>query len=255
MKLIQISDIHCGVRFDKNVFNTAADEINALDPDVVVVTGDLTEEGYLKEYLQFKEKIEKIKCENIVIGSGNHDYKHTGYILFNKFFPAKSRYRQIIEFKNYIITMLKTSRPDRVDGEVGHKQVRGMEKLLDEYSNKFKIICSHHHLMPVPDTGIERNTVSDAGNVLNSLIRNKVDLVLCGHKHRPWKWNINGMPIINAGTLSCDKFRGFFANSYNIIKIDGGKIYAKVKVVGGEELEFDRILNGYKHISAIEPCK
>ena len=50
MDLIHISDLHCGVRFDKDVFDAASEEINELDPDVVVVTGDLTEEGYLQEY-------------------------------------------------------------------------------------------------------------------------------------------------------------------------------------------------------------
>jgi len=52
---------------------------------------------------------------------------------------------------------------------------------------KFKVVGMHHHLIPVPDTGIERNTVFDAGNVLMSLTQNNVDLVLCGHKHHPWK--------------------------------------------------------------------
>ena len=248
MDLIHISDLHCGVRFDEKVFNTAAEEINELDPDVIVVTGDLTEEGYLQEYHLLKEQIAKLDCEKVVIGNGNHDYKHTGYLLFNKFFPMKGPHRGIFEFDDCVIIMLGTARPDRKSGEVGYRQVLWMEKKLGEYGNKFKIVGMHHHLIPVPDTGIERNTVFDAGDVLRSVTRNKVDLVLCGHKHRPWKWDVDGLPIIHAGTLSCDKFRGFFANSYNIIKIKQRMIDAKVKIAGGETLKFDEILEGYKNL-------
>ncbi|ODS39981.1 MAG: metallophosphoesterase [Candidatus Altiarchaeales archaeon WOR_SM1_79] len=248
MNLIHISDLHCGTRFDEKVFDTAAEEINALDPDAIVVTGDLTDGGYLNEYLLLKEQLKKIDCDKIIIGSGNHDYKHTGYLLFNKFFPMKGHHRGIFEFDNSVIIMFGTARPDRADGEVGYRQILWMEKKLKEYGDKFKIIGMHHHVIPIPDTGIERNTVSDAGDVLSSLTRNKVNLVLCGHKHRPWRWDIDNMPIINAGTLSCDKFRGFFANTYNIIKVSKGYIDAKVKIVGGEILEFDKVLDGYKNL-------
>lgn len=248
MHLVHISDLHCGSRFDKEAFNTAAEEINELCPDVIVITGDLTEEGYLKEYQKAKELIGKFKCGRIIIGNGNHDYKHTGYLIFNKFFPMKGPHRGIFEFEESVIIMLGTARPDISDGEVGYRQILWAEKTLSEYPDKFKIVGMHHHLIPVPDTGMETNTVHDAGDVLRSLTQAKADLVLCGHKHRPWMWNIDDMPVIHAGTLSCDKFRGFYANSYNIIKIKKSKIQAEVKIVGGEKLEFDKILEGYKNL-------
>jgi predicted phosphodiesterase len=68
------------------------------------------------------------------------------------------------------------------------------------------------------------------------------DLVLAGHRHRPWKYNLNGMKIIHAGSVSCLRLRGFFRNSYNIINIRGKKITAKLKIVGGDELDFEEVL-------------
>ena len=43
----------------------------------------------------------------------------------------------------------------------------------------------HHHLLPVPGTGRERNVVYDAGDAIECLQRAGVNLVLSGHKHVP----------------------------------------------------------------------
>ncbi len=50
MKIVQISDIHVGSQFQEEVFDKVIDEVNDLGPDAVVVTGDLTNEGLMKEY-------------------------------------------------------------------------------------------------------------------------------------------------------------------------------------------------------------
>lgn len=44
MILAQISDIHCGSQFREKIFDDTIKEINHLNPDGVIVTGDLTEE-------------------------------------------------------------------------------------------------------------------------------------------------------------------------------------------------------------------
>jgi 3',5'-cyclic AMP phosphodiesterase CpdA len=106
----------------------------------------------------------------------------------------------------------------------------------------------HHHLIPVPDTGIERNTVNDAGDVLKTLTSEKVNLVLCGHKHRPWMWKLENLIIIHAGSLSSKRLRGFFKNSYNIIKVDGSHVSVKFKVVNGPELDIKDIHQPYIRI-------
>ena len=49
MLLVQISDVHCGPMFNHDVFLTAVKEINALSPDLIVITGDLTDEGIRSE--------------------------------------------------------------------------------------------------------------------------------------------------------------------------------------------------------------
>lgn len=230
--LVQLSDIHVGPQFRKEVFEKAVEEVNRLNPDAVIVTGDLTENGILNEFERVKEYLKKIKIKNIIVLSGNHDYRNTGYLLFKKFFPSKT----IHEFDDAVIITLGTARPDRDEGEVGYRQNLWLARTLSKYTNKTKIIAMHHHLISVPDTGSDRIIVLDAGDVLQSALTAKVNLVLCGHKHRPWIWNLGPLTIAYAGTTSSERMRGLFENTYNIISIDEGKVSVDLKVVNGERI-------------------
>lgn len=238
MLLVQISDIHCGSMFRKNIFQDAIKEINAMSPDVVLVTGDLTEDGLMSEFQKVAKYLKRLEVDKVIYVSGNHDYRSTGYLLFKQFFS----FSQITEVGSTVIIVVSSARPDRDDGEVGHRQNLWLESTLAKYQNKLKIVAIHHHIIPVPDTGADQITVIDAGDVLRSLTKSKVDLVLCGHRHRPWRWQIQNMKIIHAGSVSCEKLRGFFCNSYNVIKIKKNRIEEKLKIVNGGFVDFDDIV-------------
>lgn len=241
-----MSDLHCGKHseFNPKALKNAIDEINSLNPDIVVITGDLTHNGLVTDYKIAKENLDKIECERKIIGTGNHDYKLTGYLLCNKYFKKP----EILNYKNFLILYLSTARPDKDEGEVGYRQQLWLKKILTEKKNrgKFKIICLHHHLIPIPDTGLERATVTDAGDVIKVIQQTSPQLILCGHRHRPWKLNFGNSTIINSGTVSSLRFRGFFANSYNVIKIKDNKIDAKIKVVDNGLIDFEKILKEEK---------
>jgi len=238
MLLVQISDVHFGPMFRKETFELAVREINEMSPDAVLVTGDLTENGLISEFQTASEGLKRLKAERIIYVSGNHDYRSTGYLLFKEFFP----FSQVTEIEDAVIVVLSSARPDRDDGEVGHRQNLWLENVLEKYRDRLKIVAIHHHIVPVPDTGADQITVIDAGDVLRSLTKSKVNLVLCGHRHRPWKWNIEEVLVVHAGSVSCEKLRGFFCNSYNIIEIKNKKIDAKLKMVGGGYVDFKEIV-------------
>ena len=242
MEIVQLSDIHYGAQFRENVFEKVIDEVNSLSPDAVIITGDLTNEGLKEEYEECKSLISKINVEKIIAISGNHDYRNTGYLHFKKYFPFKT----INEFGNDVVVVtIGTARPDRDEGEVGYRQTSWLERIMKKYEDKTTILAMHHHIIGIPDTGSDRLTIIDAGDVLRATLDSKVNLVLCGHKHRPWMWDFNNLMIANAGTTSSKRVRGFFENSYNIVKIDDGKISVDLKIVGGERKPLRDIIRTY----------
>ena len=116
---------------------------------------------------------------------------------------------------------------------------------MKKFQDKTTILAMHHHLIGIPDTGADKLTIIDAGDVLRATLDSDVDLVLCGHKHRPWLWDFNNLLIANAGSTSSERVRGFFENSYNIVKIENGKISIDLKIVGGERRPLQSIVKDY----------
>jgi 3',5'-cyclic-AMP phosphodiesterase len=244
MQIVQLSDLHGGGLFKEDAFNTIVNEVNELSPDVVIISGDLTDDGLIFQFQQARSLIQKIKCPNLIALPGNHDYRHTGYLLFKKFFPFSN---QIHEYENLVILTLGTARPDRDEGEVGHRQNVWMENILNQHIEKTKIVVMHHHLIAIPDTGYANVVgILDAGDTLRACLESKVDLVLCGHKHRPWIWNLGALQIAYAGTASSWRYRGVFDDTYNIINVDRGKIEIDIKVVGGKRQALSEIIKKYE---------
>ena len=242
MKIVQLSDIHVGSQFQESKFNQVLQEVNEIKPDVVLITGDLTNEGLKSEYEECKKILLKLTCKKIITISGNHDYRNSGYLVFKKYFPFET----VNELsKDVVLVTIGTARPDRNEGEVGYRQNLWLERTMKKYQDKVKILAMHHHLVGIPDTGSDRVTVIDAGDVLRTILDTKVDLVLCGHKHRPWIWNFKGLSIVNAGTASSDRVRGLFENTYNIITIDDKKIQIDLKIVGGKRMPLEDIVKNY----------
>ena len=242
MEIVQLSDIHVGAQFREAVFDQVIEELNSLKPDAVIITGDLTNEGLKEQYEKCKTLISKINVDRIIAISGNHDYRNTGYLHFKKYFP----YQTINELSDDVVLItIGTARPDRDEGEVGHRQTLWLERTMKKYKEKIKILAMHHHLIGIPDTGSDRLTIIDAGDVLRATLDSDVDLVLCGHKHRPWLWDFNKLLIANAGSVSSERVRGFFENSYNIIKIENRNISIDLKIVGGERKPLQTVVNNY----------
>jgi 3',5'-cyclic-AMP phosphodiesterase len=249
MQLVQLSDIHIGSFFKQQVFDTVVDEVNKLNPDGIIITGDLTDEGLLFQFEYAHAQIKKFTCSNIIVLAGNHDYRHTGYLVFKKFFPSK---QQIYEFDDAVVLTLGAARPDRDEGEVGYRQNLWMENTLSKYNDndnneqkRIKIIAMHHHLIGIPDTGTDKIIIVDAGDTLRACLQSDVDLVVCGHKHRPWVWNLGALQIAYAGTTSSTRYRGFFENTYNIINIKDGKVSVDL-IVGGARTSLLEIAQKYK---------
>ena len=242
MIIVQLSDIHVGSQFQEDVFETVISEVNGLKPDVILISGDLTNEGLIKEYEKCKKLISRFNCKKIISISGNHDYRNSGYLAFKKYFPFET----VNELdKDVVLVTAGTARPDRNEGEVGYRQNLWIERTMKKYKDKVKILAMHHHLVGIPDTGSDRLTVIDAGDVLRTILDTKVDLVLCGHKHRPWIWNFKDLEIVNAGTAASDRTRGLFENTYNIILIENKKIRVDLKIVGGKRMPLEEIVENY----------
>jgi putative phosphoesterase len=236
MKIAHISDTHFP-QIIKESFDRTIEKINNSDIEFVIHTGDLVDRGYLREYEEAIQSFSKLK-KPIIFVPGNHDGKNVGLKLFeNLICPLNG----VKEGKDYVVIYLNSVIPDMNEGRISNSSFLWLKKTLREHIDReIKIVCFHHHLVPVPNTGRERNVLFNSGDVLDLLLKYGVNLVLNGHKHYPNVYKLEDLIIVNAGTMCSVKTRLGDKNSFNIIEIDD-KI--KVKTLRLDEIrerEYER---------------
>lgn len=229
MKIAHISDIHYdyGNDFNDKIFNKAVKMVNKVDADIVFVSGDLTAEGLLPEYELAREKLKQINSKLTII-PGNHDERNLGFKLFPEFFGETDFVHTYDEIN---LVGLASSEPDEDTGRLGIKRHKMIEEAIKK-NDKISIIGFHHHLIPVPNSGRETNIIDDAGETLDIILKNEIPLVLMGHRHVPWTVKIHKTLLVNAGTFSCNRTRGYFGYTFNIIDIDDDEIEVTVVNIG-----------------------
>src|SRR5215210_7590393 len=89
--IAQLSDLHCGgPYFVPTLLERAIAEVNELEPDLVVCSGDLTTFGFKEEYAQAKAYLDRLECEHVVVIPGNHDSRNVGYVHFERLFGSRN---------------------------------------------------------------------------------------------------------------------------------------------------------------------
>lgn len=256
LRIAQLSDIHCGSPyFEAGLLRSAVDEILEVAPDLVVIGGDITAEGYSWEFTEARSYLEPLFDLKVVVIPGNHDAKNVGYLHFRDTFGAGDvgeKGDQVLnlsiadaesgEGHSATVVALDSAKPDLAEGEIGRERYPWIRQQFERDSD-LRILILHHHLVPVPGTGRERNTVWDAGDVLQLITDVGCDMVLSGHKHVPHVWLLQHVLLVNSGTVSSRRLRGYTHPSYNAIDISEETIRVTLRYPGqGEQLmgELDR---------------
>lgn len=216
MKIVHVSDLHVtSPYFVKEWGESVIEKVNKIDPEILVITGDLTHEGHLHEFDIAKTFVDRMEVEEKIIVLGNHDARNLGYEIFEEVF--RTRY-PFFENGEMAIFGVDSSVPDVDDGHVGREYYDVIRKKLSS-KDKVRILALHHHLIPIPGTGRERQIPVDSGDVLKLTKELDLDLVLSGHKHLPWIWKLENTYFLTAGTSSSRRLKGRSHPSFNVIDI------------------------------------
>jgi Icc protein len=251
--IAQLSDIHCGSPFfDPQLLRHAVEEVRALAPDLVLIGGDLTTDGYAHEFREAQNQLAPLLEAELttVVIPGNHDAKNVGYLHFTDSFgpgdvPGKGD--RVLHLTGRLapgsdepggeavtLVAMDSTKPDLAEGEIGRERYSWIRQQFSAPAS-LKVFALHHHLVPVPGTGRERNTVWDSGDVLALLGEAGVDLVLSGHKHVPFVWLLNDLLVVNSGTVSSHRLRGYVRPSYNLLEVTRDRIVVTLRFPGTGE--------------------
>ncbi|MFK7857079.1 MAG: phosphodiesterase [Granulosicoccus sp.] len=157
-------------------------------PDVVLITGDLTDFGRPEEYELFRRIIAPLGIPFYVI-PGNHDTRESMRQAFkdHHYLPDDGNYlHYAIEDYPVRLIGLDTTVPGRPEGNMCSERLSWLDNVLKQEPDKRTVLFMHH---PPIETGIEHMDVQNCRNAdaLGDLLGNhkQVFQLLCGHVHRP----------------------------------------------------------------------
>jgi len=229
--VVHLSDLHFG-RINAAVIGPLISTINNIKPDVVAVSGDLTQRARSHQFKEARAFLDQLPQPQIVV-PGNHDVPL--HNLFARFLDPLKKYRRYIANDltpsytdtEIIILGANTARSLTIKGgRINERQVRW---LRDEFCNAapaiVKIVVTHHPF-DLPEGLNSKDLVGRARMATEELGACGADLFLAGHLHisytgqtaKRYKFGGNTAIVVQAGTASSTRARGE-SNSFNVIRI------------------------------------
>jgi 3',5'-cyclic AMP phosphodiesterase CpdA len=228
--LVHLSDLHFGT-VRQEIVMPVLSLIERIQPDVVAVSGDLTQRARKEQFVAAREFLDAVRFPKIVV-PGNHDIPL--YNLFARFVLKLTRYRRYISDElepfysdpEIAVLGINTARSATFKGgRVNSQQVRHMRERLGSLTGVTKIVVTHHPF-DLPEAYPDKALVGRARSAMQQLTGLGIDLFLAGHLHiglsepTALRFKISGRSplMIQAGTALSARVRGE-ANSFNVIRI------------------------------------
>ena len=234
--LVHLSDIHFG-RVDYALIEPLTRLIMQLKPDVVVVSGDLTQRARAEQFIEARAFLDALPTPQIVI-PGNHDVPL--HNIFTRFLRPLDKYRRYITNNlepfyadaEIAILGINTARSLTIkDGRINKEQINRMRaRLCPLGADIIKIIVTHHPF-DLPVGYADRELVGRARMAMEAFAGCGADMLLAGHLHvshtghTATRYKISGHSalVVQAGTATSTRGRGE-ENSFNVIRIKRPRI-------------------------------
>jgi 3',5'-cyclic-AMP phosphodiesterase len=158
-------------------------------PDVVVITGDLTECGLDTEYANLARMIRNWLPMPAFVIPGNHDQREAlrQELRHLPGVTADPRYIQYaVEDHPVRLVMLDTLVPGAPHGELRAEQLEFLDRTLAAAPGKPTVIGMHHPPFLCGIAHLDRINLRNKAEFTAIIARHRqVERIICGHHHRP----------------------------------------------------------------------
>jgi len=228
--IVQISDLHFGAE-DPRLVAALERAISDIAPDLIAVSGDLTQKGKRREFNAAAEFLSGLEPP-VMIAAGNHDIPLLQILTrvaapFARFHKRVAHARvEAFDESSLIARTLNTARgvQARRDWSLGSVNLQDVRDIVHDFEaappEAARVIVCHHPLLTPKDAPLRART--RRGYAAARLMAQRgVDLLLTGHMHVEFSERLPfhdmGTWTVGAGTALSTRTRGAPA-SFNAIE-------------------------------------
>lgn len=196
MMIAQITDTHVQVAPEREPGGDASGRlltvVRALNaaspaPDLVLVTGDLVNDGGAADYFHLRGILSQLEMPYFVI-PGNHDDREAlrGVFRQDGYLPESGYLNYVVEGFPLRLVGLDTLRDGHDGGRLCLDRLYWLERTLEEARETPTVLFMHHAPFLTGLAPFDRSPMEGADALASILSGNRqVERVLCGHLHRP----------------------------------------------------------------------
>ena len=236
----QISDLHFGAH-EPDVVDALRDALIAIGPDLVVVSGDLTQRARTAQFVAADAFLASLEAAGLalLVVPGNHDVPMHKPVA--RLVRPLGRYRRIVQRArpSFVATAdiavlgLASAHGLTVkDGRLTRAQIRSIGACFRTVPAEVtRLLVTHHPLVPLPGGhgGIEP-ALRGAGPALQAVRAAGVRIMLAGHHHAHSVSVVSPaiavdpqVLVVQAGTATSCRRRGT-PNGFNVIEVGGDRL-------------------------------
>ncbi len=229
--IVHLSDLHFG-RVESDLLAPLRRAIEEVKPDVVVVSGDLTQRARRSQFRAARDFLATLPVPQIVV-PGNHDVPL--YDVVRRFLAPLARFRRYItddampSFVDQEIAVVGVNTARSLTfkgGRINVEQVTAIAQRFEGLPERVTRVVVTHHPFDVPADGDQDDVVGRGPMAMAEFARAEVDVFLSGHLHRSnlattaQRYNIGGFAavLVQAGTATSTRERGEL-NAFNVLRI------------------------------------
>jgi 3',5'-cyclic AMP phosphodiesterase CpdA len=234
--IFHISDVHFGPPHLPRVAQGVLDFIADHRPDLVVLSGDLTQRARPEQFREARAFVDRIPVPSLVV-PGNHDVPL--WRVWERVFDPYGAYKRgfspelepVYHDGEMLVVGINTAFGWTFkDGRIKLGRLLEVAEICAQAPESvFKVVVAHHHLIPPPNFGSQA-VLGNAYEAIDLFSSVGVDLILSGHLHQAYIGNSEefypkGRPpvvILHSGTTTSNRGRGSEreSNTCNWIRAD-----------------------------------
>ena len=242
--ILHISDLHFGPPYVPHVGEALLEIAPQLLPDVIVVSGDLTQRATAEQFLAARQFMDRLPAVPRVVVPGNHDVPL--FRIVERLTQPHALYlkhisqdlNSVLRMEGLVIAALDSTAPWTAITN-GRLRTWQLDFCRDAFAGLpetvFKMVVAHHHFAPAPDY-LHDQTMPHSRRAIERVVDMGVEMILGGHLHRAYIGNSldffpgsrtdRGTIILQCGTSTSRRGRGRERekNTFNLIRIDSDMV-------------------------------